>query len=97
MTNRVIFKYPMKTDTITVPHGIVRHVGPQHPMDAYPTAWVEHIVNDEALVGDTGLNTKISFVSTGYIYEEDAEFIGSAVCLGGSLVWHCFQQSVTKL
>lgn len=94
MSERVIYKYPFKEDTIRlgidyldIPHGKVVLVERQFH-DRLPTIWVEHslpipvIAVDRYRIAGTGHTIGAEF--TGW------EHVGSCIC--DSLVWHVYRK-----
>lgn len=91
---RVVYKYPMQPDgTVTIPVGTVRHIAAQHPGDALPMLWVEHELDAQMGASLPGTMT-VQVLGTGDLFTGDkVEYLGTAVCANGQLVWHCYRRT----
>lgn len=99
MTKRVIFKYPIVQDPIfgnvllKIPWTETSRVvliAAQRSSDQLPTIWVEQPLPDR--LTHTREVRLFTVVGTGDPYDPaDGNWVGSAVCANGDLIWHVLQ------
>lgn len=88
---KIIYKYPFHfggVAEIRIGHPVF--VAAQFPEDSAPTIWVEHDWED--LSSDSVHYERYSLYGTGHNVPDNMEYIGSAICAQGTLVWHVYRQ-----
>lgn len=100
---RVIYKYPFPEDDgpLSVPwcpSSRILHVEAQPSSATLPTLWIEqpYLVDHEGEAEQPRGERLFIIVPTGEPYAPDSvqEFVGTAVCFNGALVWHVFAETV---